>query len=177
MSVLVLDSVNNMQETQSSVFPTWKTWGDAVVGGDLRKKKVYQFRNPFLLSVSPRNQHENEVGTFEEIGFEQFLMVMSHFRPPTLRTTEEEKETMRKEKLRCKSAFFLFHKQHSSMCCSCPRASPWPYTHPRQQIRAATKSAVIHGCTRGLQIPDCETVSYHTGIYGPGSQQQLHNPN
>uniref|UniRef100_A0A4W6EEA4 Calcineurin B homologous protein 3 n=1 Tax=Lates calcarifer TaxID=8187 RepID=A0A4W6EEA4_LATCA len=51
-----------------------------------------------------RNQHQNEVGSFEEIGFEQFLMVMSHFRPPTLKTTEEERETMRKEKLR-----FLFN--------------------------------------------------------------------
>ncbi|XP_045892073.1 tescalcin a isoform X1 [Micropterus dolomieu] len=51
-----------------------------------------------------RNQHQNEVGSFEEIGFEQFLMVMSHFRPPTLKTTEEEKEALRKEKLR-----FLFN--------------------------------------------------------------------
>ncbi|XP_069379468.1 tescalcin a isoform X2 [Paralichthys olivaceus] len=51
-----------------------------------------------------RNQHESEVGSLEEIGFEQFLMVMSHFRPPTLKTTEEEKEAMRKEKLR-----FLFN--------------------------------------------------------------------
>ncbi|XP_026177747.1 tescalcin a isoform X2 [Mastacembelus armatus] len=46
-----------------------------------------------------RNQHENEVGSFEEIGFEQFIMVMSHFRPPSLKTTLEEKEAMRKEKL------------------------------------------------------------------------------
>lgn len=37
----------------------------------------------------------------QEISFEQFLMVMSHFRPPTLKTTEEEKEALRKEKLRC----------------------------------------------------------------------------
>ncbi|XP_041642814.1 tescalcin a [Cheilinus undulatus] len=51
-----------------------------------------------------RNQHQNEVGSFEEIGFEQFLMVMSHFRPPTLRLTDEEKEGLRKEKLR-----FLFN--------------------------------------------------------------------
>ncbi|XP_068594588.1 tescalcin a [Brachionichthys hirsutus] len=51
-----------------------------------------------------RNQHQEEVGSFEEIGFEQFLMVMSHFRPPTLKTTEEEKEALRKEKLR-----FLFN--------------------------------------------------------------------
>lgn len=48
-----------------------------------------------------RNQHQNEVGSFQEISFEQFLMVMSHFRPPTLKTTEEEKEALRKEKLHC----------------------------------------------------------------------------
>lgn len=51
-----------------------------------------------------RNQHQDEVGSCEEIGFEQFLMVMSHFRPPTLKTTEEEKQALRKEKLR-----FLFN--------------------------------------------------------------------
>lgn len=51
-----------------------------------------------------RNQHNNEAGAFTEIGFEQFLMVMSHFRPPTLKTTEEEKQALRKEKLR-----FLFN--------------------------------------------------------------------
>ncbi|XP_047197465.1 tescalcin a [Hippoglossus stenolepis] len=51
-----------------------------------------------------RNQHDSEVGSFQEIGFEQFLMVMSHFRPPTLKTTVEEKEALRKEKLR-----FLFN--------------------------------------------------------------------
>ncbi|XP_029916641.1 tescalcin a [Myripristis murdjan] len=51
-----------------------------------------------------RNQRQDEVGSFHEIGFEQFLMVMSHFRPPTLKTTEEEREVMRREKLR-----FLFN--------------------------------------------------------------------
>ncbi|KAK2901767.1 tescalcin a [Channa argus] len=51
-----------------------------------------------------RNQHENEVGSYEEIGFEQFVMVMSHFRPPASNMTEGEKETVRKEKLR-----FLFN--------------------------------------------------------------------
>lgn len=51
-----------------------------------------------------RNHHQDEVGSCEEIDFEQFLMVMSHFRPPTLKTTVEEREAMRKEKLR-----FLFN--------------------------------------------------------------------
>uniref|UniRef100_A0A1A7WZV6 Calcineurin B homologous protein 3 n=2 Tax=Iconisemion striatum TaxID=60296 RepID=A0A1A7WZV6_9TELE len=51
-----------------------------------------------------RNQHADEKGSFQEIGFEQFVMVMSHFRPPNLKTTEEEKQVMRREKLR-----FLFN--------------------------------------------------------------------
>ncbi|KAF7656934.1 hypothetical protein LDENG_00034210 [Lucifuga dentata] len=51
-----------------------------------------------------RNQHQGEEGFFQEINFEQFLIVMSHFRPPTLKTTEEEKLAMRREKLR-----FLFN--------------------------------------------------------------------
>lgn len=49
-----------------------------------------------------RNQQEGETGSLEEISFQQFLMVMSHFRPPTLKTSEEEKEALRREKLRCK---------------------------------------------------------------------------
>ncbi|KAK7933837.1 hypothetical protein WMY93_004733 [Mugilogobius chulae] len=51
-----------------------------------------------------RNQHNGEVGVYDEIGFEEFLMVMSHFRPPSLRTSEEEKKAMRKDKLQ-----FLFN--------------------------------------------------------------------
>ncbi|XP_053182189.1 tescalcin a [Scomber japonicus] len=69
----------------------------ALDNNPLRKQIIEAF-------FDKRNQHEEEVGYFEEIGFEQFLMVMSHFRPPTLKTTEEEKEVMRKEKLR-----FLFN--------------------------------------------------------------------
>ncbi|KAK2837987.1 hypothetical protein Q5P01_015199 [Channa striata] len=51
-----------------------------------------------------RNQHDNEVGTYDEIGFEQFVMVMSHFRPLASNTADGEKEAARKEKLR-----FLFN--------------------------------------------------------------------
>ncbi|XP_038560586.1 tescalcin a [Micropterus salmoides] len=69
----------------------------ALADNPIRKQIVEAF-------FDKRNQHQNEVGSFEEIGFEQFLMVMSHFRPPTLKTTEEEKEALRKEKLR-----FLFN--------------------------------------------------------------------
>lgn len=49
-----------------------------------------------------RNQQEGETGSLEEISFQQFLMVLSYFRPPTLKTSEEEKEALRREKLRCK---------------------------------------------------------------------------
>ncbi|XP_061750281.1 tescalcin a isoform X1 [Nerophis ophidion] len=51
-----------------------------------------------------RNQGQDEAGSSQEIGFEQFLKVMAHFRPPTLKTSPEEREAMRKEKLR-----FLFN--------------------------------------------------------------------
>lgn len=51
-----------------------------------------------------RNFRQNGEGTVEEIGFEEFLVVMSHFRPPSLHMTEEQRENVRKEKLR-----FLFN--------------------------------------------------------------------
>uniref|UniRef100_A0A3Q2NVU8 Calcineurin B homologous protein 3 n=1 Tax=Fundulus heteroclitus TaxID=8078 RepID=A0A3Q2NVU8_FUNHE len=69
----------------------------ALANNPIRKQIIEAF-------FDKRNQHGNELGSYEEIGFEEFLMVMSHFRPPTLRTTEEEKEAMRKEKVR-----FLFN--------------------------------------------------------------------
>ncbi|PWA17108.1 hypothetical protein CCH79_00013309, partial [Gambusia affinis] len=46
-----------------------------------------------------RNQHNNELGSYEEIGFEEFLMVMSHFRPPSIKTSAEERVAMRKQKV------------------------------------------------------------------------------
>ncbi|XP_072227637.1 tescalcin b isoform X2 [Leuresthes tenuis] len=51
-----------------------------------------------------RNFHHNGKGTADEIGFEEFLVVMSHFRPPSLHMTEEQRENVRREKLR-----FLFN--------------------------------------------------------------------
>lgn len=51
-----------------------------------------------------RNFHQNGEGTVNEIGFEEFLVVMSHFRPPSLHITEEQREKVRREKLR-----FLFN--------------------------------------------------------------------
>lgn len=51
-----------------------------------------------------RNFRQNGEGTVDEIGFEEFLVVMSHFRPPALHITEEQRESIRREKLR-----FLFN--------------------------------------------------------------------
>lgn len=73
----------------------------ALANNPIRKQIIDAF-------FDKRNHHQDEVGDAEEIGFEQFLMVMSHFRPPTLKTTVEEKEAMRKEKLRCKILHFMF---------------------------------------------------------------------
>ncbi|KAM9306805.1 tescalcin b [Pholidichthys leucotaenia] len=51
-----------------------------------------------------RNFHPDSGGKVEEIGFEEFLVVMSHFRPPPLNMTEEHRKKVREEKLR-----FLFN--------------------------------------------------------------------
>ncbi|KAM4527758.1 tescalcin b isoform 2-T2 [Odontesthes bonariensis] len=51
-----------------------------------------------------RNFHHNGEGTVDEIGFEEFLVVMSHFKPPKLHLTEEQRGNVRREKLR-----FLFN--------------------------------------------------------------------
>ncbi|XP_061528766.1 tescalcin a [Phycodurus eques] len=53
-----------------------------------------------------RNQQQEDaaVGSLEEISLEQFLMVMSHFRPPENKSSEEERQAIRKRKLR-----FLFN--------------------------------------------------------------------
>lgn len=49
-----------------------------------------------------RNFHQNDDRTVEEeVSFEQFLVVLSHFRPPSQHMTEEQREGVRKEKLRC----------------------------------------------------------------------------
>ncbi|XP_053700677.1 tescalcin b [Synchiropus splendidus] len=51
-----------------------------------------------------RNFRQSSAGAVEEITFEEFLLVMSHFRPPSLHMTEEQRESVRREKLR-----FLFN--------------------------------------------------------------------
>ncbi|XP_061134912.1 tescalcin a isoform X1 [Syngnathus typhle] len=47
-----------------------------------------------------RNQHQGMVGSCEEITLEQFLMVMSHFRPLAHISREEERQAASKQKLR-----------------------------------------------------------------------------
>ncbi|KAL6465226.1 hypothetical protein MHYP_G00253590 [Metynnis hypsauchen] len=51
-----------------------------------------------------RNFGRNEMGSVEEIGFEEFLTVMSHFRPTRQHLNEEERDKSRQDKLR-----FLFN--------------------------------------------------------------------
>ncbi|XP_030647767.1 tescalcin a [Chanos chanos] len=51
-----------------------------------------------------RNFGQNGAGSVQEIGFEEFLIVLANFRPPAPRITEEERETIKREKLR-----FLFN--------------------------------------------------------------------
>ncbi|XP_015240574.1 calcineurin B homologous protein 3-like [Cyprinodon tularosa] len=51
-----------------------------------------------------RNFCNNVAGKVDEISFEEFLLVLSHFRPPSQHLKEEDRENVRKEKLR-----FLFN--------------------------------------------------------------------
>ncbi|XP_057685203.1 calcineurin B homologous protein 3-like [Corythoichthys intestinalis] len=51
-----------------------------------------------------RNQQDGESGCLEEITLGHFLMVMSHFRPPQHKSSEDERHAIRRQKLR-----FLFN--------------------------------------------------------------------
>ncbi|XP_052453497.1 calcineurin B homologous protein 3 isoform X1 [Carassius gibelio] len=51
-----------------------------------------------------RNMGEKEKGCLQEIGFEEFVTVLSFFRPPKPHTADEEMKNIKKEKLR-----FLFN--------------------------------------------------------------------
>ncbi|XP_061590170.1 tescalcin b [Cololabis saira] len=51
-----------------------------------------------------RNFHQNGAGQVDEIRFEEFLVVLSHFQPPASHLREEQHDKVRKEKLR-----FLFN--------------------------------------------------------------------
>ncbi|CAL1569407.1 unnamed protein product [Knipowitschia caucasica] len=55
-----------------------------------------------------RNFCRSAEGTVEEVGFEEFVLVMSHFRPPRHSLTEEQRESVRRDKLR-----FLFNMHDS----------------------------------------------------------------
>ncbi|KAK7164055.1 hypothetical protein R3I94_002699 [Phoxinus phoxinus] len=51
-----------------------------------------------------RNMGEKEKGCLQEIGFEEFVTVLAFFKPPKPHIAEEERKTIKKEKLR-----FLFN--------------------------------------------------------------------
>ncbi|XP_052413524.1 calcineurin B homologous protein 3-like [Carassius gibelio] len=50
-----------------------------------------------------RNLGEKEKGCLQEIGFEEFVTVLSFFRPPKPRIADEEMKNIKKEKLRCEN--------------------------------------------------------------------------
>ncbi|XP_054896547.1 tescalcin b [Poeciliopsis prolifica] len=55
-----------------------------------------------------RNFSQNQRGKAEEIGFEEFLVIMSYFRPPSTKMTDEQRKSMRREKLK-----FIFNMHDS----------------------------------------------------------------
>ncbi|XP_061731740.1 tescalcin b [Nerophis ophidion] len=65
--------------------------------------------NPLRLQIieaffDRRNLVPAGEGTMDEIRLEEFVVIMSHFKPPSLSMTDEERDSIRKEKLR-----FLFN--------------------------------------------------------------------
>ncbi|XP_010893070.1 tescalcin a [Esox lucius] len=65
--------------------------------------------NPIRLQIinaffDKRNLSQSEVGIVQEIGFEEFLMVLTHFQPAAMDITEDNREKLRRTKLR-----FLFN--------------------------------------------------------------------
>ena len=77
----------------------------------LDKMSDFAVRTEPLFLRFCRNYRQNGEGTVEEIGFEEFLVVMSHFRPPSMHMTDEQRENVRREKLRCVSE----NKSHGHM--------------------------------------------------------------
>ncbi|XP_027881375.1 tescalcin b [Xiphophorus couchianus] len=55
-----------------------------------------------------RNFSPSHQGSADEIGFEEFLVVMSHFRPPSPKITDEQRKNIRREKLQ-----FIFNMHDS----------------------------------------------------------------
>ncbi len=75
--------------------------------------------NDDVCVLSSRNLGEKDKGCLQEIGFQEFVTVLSFFRPPKPRTADEEMKNIKKEKLRCENtdvsiaALFFFFLQIS----------------------------------------------------------------
>ncbi|XP_060763435.1 tescalcin a [Neoarius graeffei] len=82
--------------------------GDTLSRSDLENISDLTFnpvRNQIINAFfDKRNFGQNEVGVEEEISFREFLTVLSHFRPLKQQLTQEDREMIRREKLR-----FLFN--------------------------------------------------------------------
>lgn len=59
------------------------------------------------ICVFPRNLGQKEKGCLQEIGFEEFVTVLSVFRPPKPRTAEDKNKTIKEEKLRCEETLSI----------------------------------------------------------------------
>lgn len=55
-------------------------------------------------SGTPRNLRQESDGLADEINFEDFLTIMSYFRPIEMNMDEEQLDRFRKEKLKCETS-------------------------------------------------------------------------
>lgn len=56
-----------------------------------------------MLAPPPRNLRQESDGLADEINFEDFLTIMSYFRPIEMNMDEEQLDRFRKEKLKCEA--------------------------------------------------------------------------
>lgn len=83
-------------------------------------------------SAAIRNLRKAPAGLAEEINFEDFLTIMSYFRPIEMDMDEERLESFRKEKLKCEAV------PRGSGAQGGPHADPASLSHPSQSSSICT---------------------------------------
>lgn len=82
-----------------------------------KDRELFLFQSSFSsFSFDNRNLQEEADGLVDEINFENFLTIMSNFRPIEMNMDEEQLNRFRKQKLKCKRMPLLILGGPSSVC-------------------------------------------------------------
>uniref|UniRef100_A0A8C9MG00 Uncharacterized protein n=1 Tax=Serinus canaria TaxID=9135 RepID=A0A8C9MG00_SERCA len=80
---------------------TWERYGDTKPE---LLQSITKYKTTLQPPMTPRNLRQESDGLAEEINFEDFLTIMSYFRPIEMNMDEEQLDRFRKEKLKCETA-------------------------------------------------------------------------